>query len=73
MGGSKDPITNTPANGVLLCATCHRYIESHRDEALRTGWLVRQSQDPRDVPVLYRGTRWVTLTLDGELCPFQSA
>ena len=64
-GGSKDPLTNTAANGVLLCSGCHRWIESHRADALDEGWLVRQSQDPRTVPLLYRGSKWACLTLDG--------
>ncbi|EID10206.1 hypothetical protein MPHLEI_22459 [Mycolicibacterium phlei RIVM601174] len=65
MGGSKDWLTNTPANGVLLCPDCHRFIESFREKALEFGWLVRQGHDPRDVPVYYHGVTWVKLDLDG--------
>lgn len=67
MGGSKDPLTNSPANGVLLCPDCHRFIESHREKALTLGWLVRQGVDPQTVPVYYHGSRWALLTIDGAL------
>lgn len=56
MGGTRRPETNQPSAGLLLCGKCHRRIESHRLEALEHGWLVPQHRDPRDVPVLYRGT-----------------
>ena len=55
-GGTKRPETNQASNGLLLCARCHSKIESHRTEAYEYGWLVRQHEEPRDIPVLYRGT-----------------
>lgn len=55
-GGTKRPESNEPANGLAACRACHGRIESHRTEALEHGWLVPQHQDPRDIPVLYRGT-----------------
>lgn len=67
MGGSKDPLTNSLANGVLLCPPCHRFIEAHRDKARSLGWLVRQGQAPTEAPLYYHGSRWVVLTLDGEI------
>lgn len=67
MGGSKDLVTNTPANGVLLCSECHRDIESRRTKALQDGWLLRQAHDPRKVPVFYHSASWRLLTVDGEL------
>lgn len=66
-GGSKDQLTNIAANGVLLCPACHRFIERYRTKALREGWLVRQGQDPRDIPVFYRGSSWAYLTMEGEI------
>ncbi|MBB3752423.1 hypothetical protein FHT44_004935 [Mycolicibacterium sp. BK634] len=65
MGGSRDPATNTPANGVLLCTHCHRWVESHRDQAFSDGWLVRQGHDPAAVSVLYHGARGALLTPEG--------
>ncbi|WP_374193334.1 HNH endonuclease signature motif containing protein [Mycolicibacterium sp. S2-37] len=64
MGGSKDPLTNTAANGVLLCRSCHRWIELNRTAALEFGWLVRQGHDPREVAVNYRGS-WARLSVNG--------
>lgn len=64
-GGSKDPITNSPANGVLACRPCHLEIESQRTRAFMDGWLLRQSQDPRNVPVRLYQNRWAFLTAEG--------
>lgn len=55
-GGSRRPETNEASNGLNLCGACHRRIESNRTEAYEHGWLVHQTDDPREVPVLYRGT-----------------
>ena len=60
MGGTKRESTNTPSAGLWLCRSCHTYIETNRAEALACGRLVRQTDEPADVPVLYRGT-WVLL------------
>ena len=55
MGGSKDPVTNSPANLLLLCSSgttgCHGWVESHRELAYATGLLVHSWQDPRKVPL----------------------
>lgn len=56
-GGTKRPETNQPSNALWLCAPCHREVESNRRRALEHGWLVRQHQEPLQVPVLYRGTK----------------
>lgn len=73
MGGSKDPLTNLVPNGVLLCSADHRLIESRRADALALGWLVRQGVDPGGVPVLWRGTDWVLLTVDGGMVEVEAA
>ena len=64
-GGSKRLDTNTPANAAALCMQCHIWAESHRQQALLEGWLVRQGHSPATVPVLYHGTDWVLFTEDG--------
>ena len=64
MGGTKRPETNWAACGLGVCADCHRFAESHRELALRNGWLVRQNQTPSQIPVLYRH-KWVLLSDDG--------
>lgn len=67
MGSTKRPETNQASNGLLLCSGCHLRTESHRAEAYEYGWLVRQSENPRDIPVLYRGTLVILDDL-GHLC-----
>lgn len=57
MGGSRDPLTASPANALLLCMGpttngCHEYVESHRTWALDHGFLVRQGTDPASVAVV---------------------
>ncbi|WP_396921725.1 hypothetical protein [Mycolicibacterium sp.] len=39
-------------------------MESYRAKAFDDGWLVRQSQSPKDIPVYRRG-EWVLLLDDG--------
>jgi 5-methylcytosine-specific restriction protein A len=64
MGGSRADDTNTAPNALAVCESCHREIESDRDDALKFGWLVRQGANPGDVPVFRRG-QWVVLTDTG--------
>ncbi|AER47964.1 HNH endonuclease [Mycobacterium phage Courthouse] len=66
MGGSKDPLTNSPANGILLCGGCHRWAESNREKAFEGGWLVRQGKNPAEAPIHYRG-EWKLLGIDGSI------
>lgn len=55
MGGTKDPASNSPANILLLCGSgttgCHGWVESHREEAYESGFLVRRGNDPGSLPV----------------------
>ena len=37
MGGSKDPVTGSAANGIWIHATCHSKIESQRSWAVDLG------------------------------------
>jgi 5-methylcytosine-specific restriction protein A len=55
-GGTRRPETNRPSNALWLCGGCHRFVESNRSYAYEQGWLVRQHDEPRDVPVSYRNT-----------------
>ncbi|AXH69837.1 HNH endonuclease [Mycobacterium phage Krakatau] len=64
LGSSRREDTNLPSNAGWLCGACHRHVESYRAQAFAEGWLVRQSQSPITVPVLYRGN-WVLLDDDG--------
>lgn len=70
MGGTRDPLINSPANLVLLCGSgttgCHGWVESNRREARALGWLVSQWADPADVPIVHNG-RTTYLTEDGHV------
>ena len=58
MGGTRNLLSNSPANIVLLCGSgtegCHGLIESYRDEAKKNGLLLYANDDPMTVPVLLR-------------------
>lgn len=61
MGGSRDPVTNSPANLLYLCGSgtegCHGWVESHRSESYADGLLLYRNDDPMEMPVrLRRGT-----------------
>ena len=54
MGGSKsDPCVNLPANLIVVCFTCHDWIENHRTLSYAEGWLVSRLRLPRpnEVPI----------------------
>jgi hypothetical protein len=68
-GGSKDPVTNSPANLVLVEGTgttgAHGRIESQREWARRLGYAVPQWQDPATVPVFHRVHGWAWIRPEG--------
>lgn len=68
MGGTRRDGTNFPANLLVLCESCHAHVEKHRAWARLHGYLVWQSQDPRDVPIEI-DDRWYRLTDAGERVP----
>lgn len=55
MGGSRDPQTSHPSNGLLLCGSgvtgCHGWVESHRSAARADGYLLESWQDPATTPI----------------------
>lgn len=69
MGGSKDPVSNTPANMVLLCGSgttgCHGVLESNRQWGIAVGLIVHQSFDPEEILVVLRPGDPVKLSADG--------
>lgn len=68
MGGTSRPEFNSPANLLLLCGSgttgCHGWVEANRTAARNAGWLVWQSQDPEEMPVLLHDGRRVLLMAD---------
>jgi hypothetical protein len=63
--------THELSNLLLLCGSgttlCHGWITEHPGAAKREyGWSVWRSDEPADVPVLYRG-QWVKLDNDGNV------
>lgn len=65
MGGTKDPRINLSSNLVVLCAACHRWIESYRQAAYRAGWLVHRTAEPNATPIESRLHGRVLLADDG--------
>ena len=69
MGGSRSPVTGSASNALFVCLPCHQHAETtRRGEARTRGWIVRQSADPRQVPV-FRYGRWVLLDDEGGIAP----
>lgn len=69
MGSTRRADAHQPANLYAVSARCHSLIESNRELAYRRGWLVRQSHNPAEVPVLRYGSEWALLTDSGEVIP----
>jgi hypothetical protein len=67
MGGSRAEDINSPANLVLLCATCHRHIEAHPVGAESAGFRVRQGKDPAEQPITTWTYGWCYLLADGSV------
>lgn len=66
MGGTTRQESGKASNGLYVHLKCHSNIESQRNVALRNGWLVPQTGEPADIPVvLYYGT--VVLSDDGSV------
>lgn len=66
LGGSVDPQTGLPSNGLLLHPSCHDFIESHRKVATQLGFLIGYGVVPTHTPV-YLWSGWVYLNDDGTL------
>lgn len=68
-GGSRDPLTNSAANGALLSREAHALAEA-RDERMRAeGWWIPSWVSPLDEPVLLHcadGGLTVWLSEDGQ-------
>lgn len=62
-GGSRDPRTNGPANGIACCRSCNDLMEAsaaRATEARARGWKLVHGQDPHLVPVVdWAGRAWL--------------
>jgi len=58
---------NRAANGVCLCNDCHAWVEQHRTEAVRAGFIVSalRVMRPVDVPIRHALLGHVVLDDDG--------
>ncbi len=69
MGGSRDPLTNSPENLITLCGTgvteCHGWVESNREEAREMGYSISQYDDPALKPLVHPIYGWAYLTRFG--------
>lgn len=63
-GGARAVLLEGPANCLLLCHRCHRWVERFRAEAFAAGWLVALGDDPAAAPALVRGRGLVLLGED---------
>jgi hypothetical protein len=71
MGGTVDDSTIAGAsNGVWVHPSCHVAVESNREAAYKSGWLVRGALHPVTVPI-FRWGRWVLLDDDGNVIPVE--
>lgn len=68
MGGTKNPASRSAANALYVHFRCHEWIERNRSEAYGMGYLVHQTEQSSDKPVLLP-TGWFLLQDDGSLLP----
>lgn len=66
--GEMARVCASPANCLLLCAECHRSVESSRASAVRYGFIVGEGHLPTTQPVYEprRLTWWLLDTLGGQ-------
>ena len=73
MGGSKDPVTNSLENLIVLCGSavtgCHGAVEVNRESGRRFGYAVPQWRDPAVVLVQHWQLGWAWPTPDGVWIP----
>lgn len=58
-------------NCLAACRTCHSNCHAAPAAAYWRGWMLREHEDPRAVPCLYRGL-WVLLADDGSTNPIKT-
>lgn len=69
MGGSRNPLRSTPANGVPLCGSgttgCHGWTEHHPTDAGALGWRLQDHEDQLAAPFWTRFGWRVWTCVDG--------
>jgi hypothetical protein len=61
MGGSRNPVTNGPANGTLACGSgalktgCHGRCEVKDPDMHAMGFWLEEGEDPRTTPIMWHG------------------
>lgn len=65
MGGTRVPWINRPANLVLLCAACHRRVESMRTFSIRNGYLIPSGTNFAAETPIWGWRGWLLLDDDG--------
>jgi len=55
MGGSRNPVINSPAGGILLCREAHALAEARDARMGKLGFWLPQGTDPLLVPMLLHG------------------
>jgi 5-methylcytosine-specific restriction endonuclease McrA len=69
MGGRSDKTINSPSNLISLCPGDHSWVEGRREEAYELGYLVREQDDPAQIPVAVGGRGFLYLNPDGTVTP----
>jgi hypothetical protein len=73
MGGSKNPLKNSPANLITLLGSatteCHGRVEGRRTADNVAGYWLKTGQEPADTPVLHWRLGPVLLGHDGSVEP----
>lgn len=77
MGGSSDPLINSPANLILLWGSavtnCHARVENRYAADRIAGYWLRSDQVPAETPVLHWRYGPVLLGHDGSITPIGGA
>jgi hypothetical protein len=75
MGGTSDPLSNSPANLITLCGTpltlCHGRVEKRLAGDNLAGYWLKNGQDPATTKVWHWRFGWVLLDHDGGLTPIE--
>lgn len=61
---------HVPSNVVLLCGSCHPWVEEHDVEAVREGWAVHSPTGSATVPIFHHPMQLRVLLDDEGMLPF---